>query len=235
MSFTFQEIDSSQPIFNTNISVSEQETITDASYIQEIKNKLKVSNHKIIYYEIYQPLHPDLQKIKLTKKNFNYKNKKKMTVWDNLANISNSYSGFEYIILHIFDLAKKVVQGVRTGGDFINEKLDQLLSIPYLGSAVKESINKAKDYKVFGVASFNDLMGYTRFIDDTLQRSDIAERVASTADYYITPVVEFGSKIGQVIGGQLENTKEAYSRGIVSAGWLFQGLKNLEKVVKYVC
>lgn len=49
-------------------------------------------------------------------------------------------------------------------------------------------------------------MGYTRWIDDTLNHSDIAEQKGSVADSYIRPVVEVGSKIGQEFGGKLENS-----------------------------
>ena len=74
-------------------------------------------------------------------------------------------------------------------------------AIPYLGDATKEAIKKGKDYKLFGVASFNDVMGYTKWIDDTLQHSDIADRIAQTADYYISPVVETLSGLGRAIRG----------------------------------
>lgn len=53
-----------------------------------------------------------------------------MTVWNNLANISNYYNGFKFTISNMFNVAKKVVNGVKSAGDFIHEKLDQLSSIP---------------------------------------------------------------------------------------------------------
>lgn len=56
-------------------------------------------------------------------------------------------------------------------------------------------------------------VGYTRFIDDTLRHSDIAKRVARTADYYVSPVLETISGIGQCMGGQLEYVNGPYDRG----------------------
>lgn len=141
-----------------------------------------------------------------------------MPFFDNLANVSNYYHGLKDNVSHFFNVGKKVVHGIRSGGDWINEKLDQLSSIPYLGEATKETIKKAKDYKVFGVASFNDIMGYTKFIDDTLQHSDIAERIGQTADYYISPVVEGISGFGRAMGGVSTPDSNPYASGVVSVG-----------------
>ena len=113
-------------------------------------------------------------------------------------------------------MAKKVVHGVRSAGDWVDDKLNMLSSIPYLGGATQEAVKKAKDYKVFGIASYNDVMGYTRWIDDTLQHSDIAEQLAQTADYYISPVVETASRIGQSMGGTVQSSP--YGAGIIAAG-----------------
>lgn len=49
------------------------------------------------------------------------------------------------------------------------------MKIPLLSGATQEVAKKSKDYKVFGIASYNDVMGYNRWIDDTLQHSDIAK------------------------------------------------------------
>lgn len=146
-----------------------------------------------------------------------------MGIWDNIANISNYYHGFKSTVSHIFDVAKKVVHGVRSGGDWISEKLDQLSSIPYLGSATKESIKQAKEYKIMGIASFNDVLGYARFIDDTLQHSDIAQNIASTADYYIQPVVNTLSGLGRALGGSPYSgsdlaSQNVYGSGVIAAG-----------------
>lgn len=62
ISFNFQSIYSNNSIFNTNMSILEQNIITDALYIQKIKNKLKELHNKIRYYEIHHLHHPDLQK-----------------------------------------------------------------------------------------------------------------------------------------------------------------------------
>ena len=147
----------------------------------------------------------------------------KMGFFDSLSNISNYYHGFKSTVSHIFDVAKKVVHGVRSGGDWLNEKLDQLSAIPYLGDATKEAVKKGKDYKVFGIASFNDVMGYARWMDDTLQHSDIAENIASTADYYIEPVVDTLSGLGRALGGSPMTgsdlaAQNVYGSGVVAAG-----------------
>ena len=139
-----------------------------------------------------------------------------MPFFDNIANISNYYNGFKSSVAQIFNVAKKVIHGVRSGGDWIDDKLNTLSSIPYLGTATQEAVKKAKDYKVFGIASYNDVMGYTRWIDDTLQHSDIAESLAQTADYYISPVVETASKIGQSMGGNVQSSP--YGAGVIAAG-----------------
>lgn len=147
-----------------------------------------------------------------------------MGFFDSLSNISNYYHGFKGTVSHMFDVAKKVVHGVRTGGDWINEKLDQLSSIPYLGDATKEAVKKGKEYKVFGVASFNDVMGYAKWIDDTLQHSDIAENIASTADYYIEPVVNTLAGLGRSLGGspmsgtELAAQGQPYAGGVIASG-----------------
>ena len=139
-----------------------------------------------------------------------------MGFFDNLSNISNYYNGFKSSVAQIFNVAKKVIHGVRSGGDWIDDKLNSLSSIPYLGKTTQEAVKKAKDYKVFGIASYNDVMGYTRWIDDTLQHSDIAESLAQTADYYISPVVETASKIGQSMGGNVQSSP--YGAGVIAAG-----------------
>lgn len=137
-----------------------------------------------------------------------------MGFFDNIANISNYYNGFKSTVSQMFNVAKKVVHGVRHAGDWIDEKLNTLSSIPYLGQATQESVKKAKDYKVFGIASYNDVMGYARWIDDTLQHTDIAEQVASTADYYVSPIVETVSGFGKMMGGQ----SQPYGSGVIAAG-----------------
>ena len=68
MSFTFQNINSSKPIFEEPPIQSSDIPITDSLYLQNINDKLKELDHKIRYFEVHHPQHKDIMKMKLVRK-----------------------------------------------------------------------------------------------------------------------------------------------------------------------
>lgn len=120
------------------------------------------------------------------------------SIWGTLSNLSNYYQGLKHGISQIYHGAKKIAHGVRSGADWLHEKLDQASSIPFIGQAASESIKAAREYKVAGIASFNDILNYARKIDDTFTKyDDTAFTVGNTLDYYIAPVVESAAQFGR--------------------------------------
>lgn len=68
MSFSFQNIDTSKPIFEQPPIYSSDVPITDSLYLQNINDKLKELDNKISYYEIHHPHHKEIMRMKLIRK-----------------------------------------------------------------------------------------------------------------------------------------------------------------------
>ena len=64
----FKPVEEEQKHRINPISEAKLPFLTDSLYLQNIKQKLKELNDKIIYYEVYHPHHKDIQKMKLIRK-----------------------------------------------------------------------------------------------------------------------------------------------------------------------
>jgi hypothetical protein len=81
---------------------------------------------------------------------------------------------------------------------WVDEQLDKVASIPFIGSILEEGIQELRDVQIFGI-SWNKLKRGMDKVDDFLDHSEIVS-MAGQLDTAITSALEFG----QTYGGEVD-------------------------------
>lgn len=114
------------------------------------------------------------------------------------SSVADVYSKVKTGVSTIYDYGKKIVHGVGSTMSWIDQELDQLASIPFVGEIIGEGLDELRDMQVFGI-SWNKLKRGANKLDEFLDHSEIVS-VVNQLDTAITSALE----AGQTYGGELD-------------------------------
>ena len=113
---------------------------------------------------------------------------------DLFGSLSNIYNTVRTGVSEIYDMGKKITGGVARGMNWIDEQLDQLASIPFVGEIIGEGLEELRDVQVFGI-SWNKLKRGANKLDEFLDHSEIIG-IINELDTAITNTLEAGETYG---------------------------------------
>ena len=129
-----------------------------------------------------------------------------MGLADLFGSVANIYSKLKTGVSEVYNFGKNIVHKARGGFDWIDEQLDKASSIPFIGEAIQEGIDEARETQIFGF-SWNRLKRGIEHIDNLVQHSEI-EAYSQVLDNIITKGLEAGQKYGgeldQMFSGQAQ-------------------------------
>jgi len=111
---------------------------------------------------------------------------------DLFGSLSNIYNTVRTGVSEVYDFGKKIVHGGARAMNWIDEQLDQLSSIPFIGEEIQMGLDELRDVQVFGI-SWNKLKRGANKLDEFLDHSEIVGLV-NELDTAITNTLEAGQK-----------------------------------------
>jgi hypothetical protein len=117
---------------------------------------------------------------------------------DLFGSLSNIYNSVRTGVSEIYDMGKKVTGFVARGMNWVDEQLDSLASIPFVGEIIEEGLEEARDFQFMGV-SWNKLKRGANKLDEFLDHSEIVS-IVNQLDTAITSALE----AGQTYGGEVD-------------------------------
>lgn len=113
------------------------------------------------------------------------------------SSVADVYSKVRSGVSEIYNVGKKIVHGVGSSMSWIDEQLDQLSSIPFIGQEIKMGLDELRDTQIFGI-SWNRLKRGANKLDEFLDHSEIIGMV-NELDTAITSSLEAGESYGGVL------------------------------------
>lgn len=123
-----------------------------------------------------------------------------MGLADLFGSVANVYNKIKSGVSEVYNFGKNVVHKARGAYDWVDEHLNKLSTIPFVGEMLQEGIDELRDLEYRGI-SWNKLKKKIHQVDDWVQAGEI-EAVAQQIDYAISSALS----AGESYGGKLDQT-----------------------------
>lgn len=117
---------------------------------------------------------------------------------DLFGSLSNIYNSVRTGVSEVYNFGKSIVHSGARAMNWIDEQLDSLASIPFVGEIIEEGLEEARDLQFMGI-SWNKLKRGANKLDEFLDHSEIVS-IVNQLDTAITSALE----AGQTYGGEVD-------------------------------